>query len=36
MQYLLQFTFRPGEGPEEGTPEFDAEMKVWPSVQSGG
>ena len=29
MQYLLQFTFRPGEGPEEGTPEFDAEMKVW-------
>ena len=29
MQYLMQFTFRPGEGPEEGTPEFDAEMKVW-------
>jgi hypothetical protein len=29
MQYLLQFTYRPGEGPEEGTPEFDAEMKVW-------
>ena len=29
MHYLLQFTYRPGEGPEEGTPEFDAEMKVW-------
>ena len=26
MQYLLMLTFRPGEGPEEGTPEFDAEM----------
>ena len=29
MQYLMQFTYRPGEGPEEGTPEFDAEMKIW-------
>lgn len=29
MQYLLQFTFRPGEGPQEGTPEYDAEMEVW-------
>jgi hypothetical protein len=29
MQYLLQLTFRPGEGPQEGTPEYDAEMKVW-------
>lgn len=29
MQYLLMLTFRPGEGPEEGTPEFDAEMKTW-------
>src|SRR3954453_2470041 len=29
MQYLLQLTFRPGEGPQEGTPEFDAEMTVW-------
>ena len=29
MQYLLQFTFRPGEGPQEGTPEYEAEMKVW-------
>ena len=32
MQYLLQFTYRPGEGPEEGTPEFDAEMKVWGAI----
>jgi hypothetical protein len=29
VQYLMQFTYRPGEGPEEGTPEFDAEMKAW-------
>jgi hypothetical protein len=29
MQYLIQLTYRPGEGPEEGTPEFDAEMDVW-------
>jgi len=29
MQYLLTLTYRDGEGPQEGTPEFDAEMKVW-------
>ena len=29
MQYLLLLTFPPGTGPQEGTPEFDAEMKVW-------
>ena len=29
MHYLLTLTYRDGEGPEEGTPEFDAEMKVW-------
>ena len=29
MKYLLTLTYRDGEGPEEGTPEFDAEMKVW-------
>jgi hypothetical protein len=29
MHYLLLLTFRPGEGPEEGTPEFDAEMQEW-------
>ena len=28
-QYLVSLTFRPGEGPQEGTPEFDAEMAVW-------
>jgi hypothetical protein len=29
MQYLLLLTFPPGEGPQEGTPEFDAEMARW-------
>ena len=29
MNYLIMLTYRPGEGPDEGTPEFDAEMKVW-------
>jgi hypothetical protein len=29
MHYLLLLTFRPGEGPDEGTPEFDAEMARW-------
>ena len=29
MQYLIQLTFRPGEGPQEGTPEYDAEMQRW-------
>ncbi len=29
MQYLLMLTFPPGQGPQEGTPEFDAEMKRW-------
>ena len=29
MQYLLMLTFRQGEGPQEGTPEFDAEMVRW-------
>jgi hypothetical protein len=29
MQYLLMLTFREGEGPQEGTPEFDAEMIRW-------
>ena len=29
MHYLMLFTFRPGEGPQEGTAEFDAEMQVW-------
>ena len=29
MKYLLTLTYRDGEGPAEGTPEFDAEMKIW-------
>jgi hypothetical protein len=29
MQYLLTLHFRQGEGPQEGTPEFDAEMARW-------
>jgi hypothetical protein len=29
MQYLLMLHFRHGEGPQEGTPEFDAEMVRW-------
>lgn len=29
MHYLLQLTHTPGIGPQEGTPEHDAEMKRW-------
>ena len=29
MKYLVTLTYRDGEGPEEGTPAFDEEMKVW-------
>jgi len=29
MQYLLLLTFRPEDNTQEGTPEFDAEMKRW-------
>jgi hypothetical protein len=29
MHYLLTLTYRDGEGPQEGTPEFDAEMQAW-------
>lgn len=29
MQYLLMLHFPPGHGPQEGTPEFDAEMERW-------
>jgi hypothetical protein len=29
MQYLIMLHFPPGEGPQEGTPEFDAEMQRW-------
>jgi hypothetical protein len=33
MQYLLMLTFRPGEGPEEGTPDFDEEMRHWGRIK---
>ena len=29
MQYMLLMTYRPGEGPQEGTPEYDDEMRRW-------
>jgi hypothetical protein len=29
MQYLLMLHFPPGHGPQEGTPEYDAEMDRW-------
>ena len=29
MKYMLLLTFAPGEGPQEGTPELDAEMRRW-------
>ena len=32
MNYLLTLYYRDGEGPNEGTPEFDAEMQVWRGV----
>ena len=32
MNYLLTLHYRDGEGPDMGTPEFDAEMKVWNSL----
>jgi hypothetical protein len=34
MQYMLKLTFRQGEGPQEGTPEFDAEMDVWGAIKA--
>ncbi len=32
MQYLLMLTFPEGEGPQEGTPEYDREMEEWGKV----
>jgi hypothetical protein len=29
MQYLIMLHFPPGHGPQEGTPEYDAEMERW-------
>jgi hypothetical protein len=32
MKYMLLLRHEPGTGPEEGTPEFDAEMAQWGQV----
>ena len=29
MQYLLMLHFPPGQGPQEGTPAYDEEMRRW-------
>jgi hypothetical protein len=34
MQYLLLLHFPPGQGPQEGTPEFDAEMRRWSELNA--
>ncbi len=34
MQYLMLLHFRPDEGPQEGTPEFDAEMTRWGALNA--
>jgi hypothetical protein len=32
MKYMFMLRHATGEGPQEGTPEFDAEMKVWGQI----
>jgi hypothetical protein len=32
MKYVLLLRFPPGSGPQEGAPEFDAEMGAWGAV----
>jgi len=34
MKYMLLLRYTPGAGPEEGTPEFDAEMAAWGSINA--
>ena len=34
MQYLILLHFPPGEGPQEGTPEYDVEMERWGTLMS--
>jgi hypothetical protein len=34
MQYLLLLTYRPEDNTQEGTPEFDAEMKRWAELNA--
>jgi hypothetical protein len=33
MNYMLMLTQPPGAGPQEGTPEFDAEMERWGTLK---
>ena len=32
MHYVLTLHYRDGEGPDMGTAEFEAEMKVWNGI----
>jgi hypothetical protein len=34
MQYMLLLTYRPEDNTQEGTPEFDAEMKRWEELNA--
>jgi hypothetical protein len=34
MQYLIMLHFPPGQGPQEGTPEFDDEMRRWSELNA--
>jgi hypothetical protein len=34
MHYLFHMTYRDGEGPQEGTPEFAEEMKTWGAINA--
>ena len=34
MQYLLLLTYRPEDNTQEGTPEFEAEMKRWGEIHA--
>lgn len=34
MRYLFLLTFPPGAGPQEGTPELDAEMAAWGNLNN--
>jgi hypothetical protein len=34
VKYMLLLRYTPGAGPEEGTPEFDAEMAAWGALNA--
>ena len=34
MKYMIMLQFKRGEGPQEGTPEYDAEMKRWGEINA--